>query len=287
MMESGEGGTAGTLARWILSACLVVGLHAGAAWVALLWQDARAAAGSAPPAVLIDLAPPVATPETPPEAPPQPAEAPPPEPETPAPVPPDPPPDVEPAPDALPEPPPPEPTPPEPAPPGPSVQAEPVFDPPPEPPARPPETEAAAVLAPPPTRKDPPPRERKKPPAPARPVVIRPPVSPASPAGPPAATAPGVAAAPRVAPAQWKSSVGSHIRRFVMAPSGARSGNVLVTFSFDRSGRILSVQVARSSGQEALDQQALRNVRSASPIPAPPSDQVSLTLTVPIQFNIR
>jgi protein TonB len=72
-----------------------------------------------------------------------------------------------------------------------------------------------------------------------------------------------------------------------MAPSGARSGNVLVTFSFDRSGRILSVQVARSSGQEALDQQALRNVRSASPIPAPPADQASQTLTVPIQFNIR
>ncbi len=106
-----RGDTAGTLARWILSACVVVGLHAGAVWVALRWQDARAAAGSAPPAVLIDLAPPIAAPEPPPEAPPQPAEAPPPEPETPAPVPPDPPPDVQPAPE-----PPPEPTPPEPIP---------------------------------------------------------------------------------------------------------------------------------------------------------------------------
>jgi protein TonB len=89
-----------------------------------------------------------------------------------------------------------------------------------------------------------------------------------------------------VAPTQWTSSVGSHIRRFVAAPSGARSGNVRVTITFDRTGRILSAEVAQGSGQEALDQQALRNVRSASPIPPPPPEQ-GLRLTVPIQFNIR
>ena len=288
-----RGDTAGTLARWVLSACVVVGLHAGAVWAALRWQDARAAAGSAPPAVLIDLAP-IAAPEPPDEAPPQPAEAPPPEPRC-----------RRPSPGSTSG---------GPATAGACARAEPTG-------AGSPGADSAraslartslargaclrsaagasraaagdrsgggrctAAAA---ARKDPAPRERRKPPAPARPIRAPAPGEPGGAGGAFRRHGPrGRSRAPRRAGPVEEQRRQPHppIRHGALGRTVGQCPSS--TFSFDRSGRILSAQVARSSGQEALDQQALRNVRSASPIPAPPADQASLTLTVPIQFNIR
>ena len=60
-----------------------------------------------------------------------------------------------------------------------------------------------------------------------------------------------------------------------------------VRFKFDAGGNILSSQLVRSSGHEALDAEALALVSRASPIPAPPAEATTRTLAVPIRFNAR
>ncbi|MBM6596254.1 energy transducer TonB [Microvirga pudoricolor] len=276
------------MVRWTLAAVMVVGAHAGVVWAAMNWPSAQASAGSAPPAVMIDLEPIAANPEPPPaDAAPEPevVEAPPPLPE--------------PEPD-LPELPP---------------VAEPVFDPPepdplPEPPPPldlklpelPAVPNAAAVLAPPPPppkREEPKKVEPKKPepkkeverrkPEPPRRRAERPTAPPAAeapPASRPAESAPGVTATPSAAAARWRSAASSRIKPFITrTPPNLRPGSVSVSITIDRTGRIVAVRIARSSGQEALDQLALRDVQRASPLPAPPPEQVNLTLTMGINFT--
>lgn len=93
------------------------------------------------------------------------------------------------------------------------------------------------------------------------------------------------AAAPQVV-ASWKGRVAGRLQRFKRFPPGAESlrGLTLVTFTFDASGNVLSVAIARSSGYAVLDQATVEMVRRASPIPAPPAG-VPLTLTVPMRYE--
>ncbi|SDG54119.1 energy transducer TonB family protein [Alloyangia pacifica] len=58
-------------------------------------------------------------------------------------------------------------------------------------------------------------------------------------------------------------------------------GAAVIAFRVSGSGGLAGVSVARSSGSAALDQAALRVVRSASPFPAPPSGaQTSFTVQI-------
>ncbi|WP_353473934.1 TonB family protein [Salipiger sp. H15] len=58
-------------------------------------------------------------------------------------------------------------------------------------------------------------------------------------------------------------------------------GATVIAFSVSGSGGIAGVSVAQSSGSAALDQAALRVVRSASPFPAPPAGaQTSFTVQI-------
>lgn len=67
-------------------------------------------------------------------------------------------------------------------------------------------------------------------------------------------------------------------------PSGGVS---TVAFSIDRSGRVLSAQIVKSSGSVTLDKEAVALTQRASPVPAPPSDLLGskLYLKVPISFT--
>jgi protein TonB len=60
-----------------------------------------------------------------------------------------------------------------------------------------------------------------------------------------------------------------------------------VAFTIDRSGRVLSARLIRSSGSSALDQEAVSLARRASPVPPPPPNigRASITLTVPVRFS--
>lgn len=87
-----------------------------------------------------------------------------------------------------------------------------------------------------------------------------------------------------VSPAQWKSRVGAHLMRYRRSITAGRrgGGDALVRFTFNSGGSILSVALARSSGDKSLDDAAVSMVRRASPIPAPPSTVTAMFLTVPV-----
>jgi protein TonB len=100
------------------------------------------------------------------------------------------------------------------------------------------------------------------------------------------------ASAPRVDPS-WQSLLLKHLQRFKNYPSGAREHNeqgmVLLAFTIDRGGHVLSRRIVASSGFADLDAEVLTLVERAQPLPAfPPSmTEDHLDLTVPIRFSLR
>ena len=294
--------------RWGMAAIVVAAVHFTAAWGALNWRNAEATADAQPPAVMIDLAPLAVAPPAPPQevAPgPQMTEAQPaPTPDTPAPV--DETPDLTPpTPVATPEPPKPDPAPAELQ--QTAQEIKPDIPPPPQPqdikvPDLPKEDNAEATLAPPPpprpkpkAHKEPPPRaheaERKKPidlEKPKHRQTTAPPSSIAARSNTAAAASAGSGASPSVSPATWRSELMAHLNRYKRYPSGAAStGTASVAFTIARSGQVLSARLIGSSGNPALDAEAISLPHRASPVPAPPPDFGGgvLTLTVPIHFG--
>jgi protein TonB len=268
------------------------------------WRKAEATPDAPPPAILIDLAPLAVAPPAPPQevAPgPQMTEAQPvPTPDTLTPV--DETPDLTPpTPVATPEPPKPDPTPPDPQ--QTAQELKPDIPAPPQPqdikvPDLPKGDNAEATLAPPPKPKvhnEPPPKaheaERKKPIDPDKPKhrqTTAPPSSIAARSNTAAAPLAGSGASPSVSPATWKSELMAHLNRYKRYPSGAAStGTASVAFAIARSGQVLSAHLIGSSGNPALDAEAVSLPRRASPVPAPPPDFGGgvLTLTVPIHFG--
>jgi protein TonB len=104
------------------------------------------------------------------------------------------------------------------------------------------------------------------------------------------AQAAGAARVPVAALASWKSALAAQLNRYKRYPAGsAGSGTAMVAFSIGRSGEVTSARLARSSGDRALDQEAVALPRRASPLPKPPDGLVTGTIpiTVPIYFGRR
>lgn len=259
------------VARWGGSLLLALGVHAAAGVAMVAWHVPITPSEAEPPAVLLELAPlPVAPPEPAPAI-----DIPLPEP-MPEPV-------IEP----LPEPPPPEP--------------EPVVEEPPPPPEPPPVVEPEVVLPKPPPEPPKPKPEVKKEapkPKPEKPKPPRPVAQPVqqaqpAPAAAPVPAAPAPSAAPSRAVPSWQGRVLGHLERHKRYPRSAQArrqeGVAQVRFTIDREGRVLSVQLDRSSGHSVLDEETVEMVRRASPLPAPPDEmaQDRIELVVPVQFFIR
>ncbi|MFT4089478.1 MAG: energy transducer TonB [Asticcacaulis sp.] len=111
--------------------------------------------------------------------------------------------------------------------------------------------------------------------------------------GPPApvvSTSPAVGKAGRNHSVAYSALVRRHLEMFRDYPRTAKrrreEGVVTVTFVINRQGRVLNVKVGKTSGYAALDQAALDMVRTASPLPAPPSDigGEQIEMTVPAEF---
>lgn len=260
----------GTALRW--TACLVVmlGLHAGAAWMLLRHAPLMEMLPLPPEPVMVDLAPePVLAPLEAAPAPPLPA----PVPDLPASA----------------EPPVPEPPPPEPA----AAATPPEPQPMPRPKAILPESLS-------------PPRPAPRQPAPSRLAPRRPPPHPAARPAPqdfPAQTTPALApvlpspastaAPPSNAVPSWRSDVAGRLQRAKRYPEAARArgeqGVATETFTVDRRGRVLSASVVRSSSSRLLDEEAVALIHRAEPLPPMPADMPgsTATLTVPVTFSLR
>jgi protein TonB len=91
----------------------------------------------------------------------------------------------------------------------------------------------------------------------------------------------------------WKSQIVALLERNKRYPESAQSrrqqGIAQVFFSLDRKGRVIDSRLVRSSGANALDEEALALLRRAQPFPPPPREVPGerVDLTVPIRFNLK
>ena len=65
-------------------------------------------------------------------------------------------------------------------------------------------------------------------------------------------------------------------------------GEVIISFTYNRDGQILSKQMLKSSGYDILDRAALSTLHAANPLPAIPDslNKNQVTLNVPFGFNL-
>jgi protein TonB len=136
------------------------------------------------------------------------------------------------------------------------------------------------------------------PPPPRETIIIPPapmasaphaPFIPATPAPPPAPK-PALSASDQVA---FAARLFAHLNRFKRYPEGAKlrhqEGVVSLRFTMDRNGRVLTFDIAKSSGSAALDAEARELIQRAQPLPPLPAEfgRDSLDLVVPVEFSLR
>ena len=112
----------------------------------------------------------------------------------------------------------------------------------------------------------------------------------APPAAPPQASSPPTP--PSNALPNWQGQVLGRLEKFKQYPEDARfhhqQGVAYLRFTMNRQGQVLSASIDRSSGNAALDAEALALVRRAQPLPKPPADVPGdrLELVAPIEFSL-
>jgi len=120
-----------------------------------------------------------------------------------------------------------------------------------------------------------------------------PPPVEAPPAEKPVAPKQGISSKPSEAVLSWQKSVALHLNKHKKYPHDARKngeeGVASVSFSIDRSGKVIATHLEKSSGSALLDQEAIEVLSRASPFPQPPSDmaELSFSFSLPIQFRIK
>ena len=81
-----------------------------------------------------------------------------------------------------------------------------------------------------------------------------------------------------------RERVTSRLHYPAMARRQGWVGQVTVTFLVQPDGRVENLDVARSSGHQSLDRQAVQAVLAAAPFPAPPAPAV---ITLPVTFTLE
>ena len=89
----------------------------------------------------------------------------------------------------------------------------------------------------------------------------------------------------------WQKQLIAHLDRHKRYPAGRsrKAAEIVLSFALDRSGHVVSVAVARGSGDAAFDDAALAMMKRADPVPAPPpliADE-GLSFTLPVLFRDR
>ena len=107
----------------------------------------------------------------------------------------------------------------------------------------------------------------------------------------PVSTAPvqGTGASTSRVKTTWQRQLISHLDRNKRYPAGAKHAahEVHISFTLDRTGRVVATTIAKSSGDAAFDEAALAMMRRADPVPQPPAlvADEGLTFTVPVVFR--
>jgi protein TonB len=87
----------------------------------------------------------------------------------------------------------------------------------------------------------------------------------------------------------YLGKINHHVQRAKINPRSAKSGTVVMRFTIDVSGKLLSKEVAKSSGSKVLDDAARAALDRAAPFPPiPPEVSIRpLAFTQPFKFIIR
>lgn len=89
----------------------------------------------------------------------------------------------------------------------------------------------------------------------------------------------------------WKKQIQTRLASNRAFPPGAtgQGGTVKVKFAIDRQGKLISKELAESSGSELLDTAALQMIERSEPFPEPPVEVKDdmLNFTVPVIFATR
>jgi periplasmic protein TonB len=89
----------------------------------------------------------------------------------------------------------------------------------------------------------------------------------------------------------WQKELAAHLDRHKRYPNDRASQTVEIVLGFvlNRTGRVLSVVIVRSSGDRSFDDAALAMMRRADPVPAPPPGiaDSGLSFTLPVTFRAK
>ena len=122
------------------------------------------------------------------------------------------------------------------------------------------------------------------------PPITAAPVAKAAPPAPVAAAPSPVAGEGRDA---FLGRLLGQLNRYKQYPRAARAarieGVVMLHFVMDANGKVLSFEIAKSSGRPLLDAEALALIQRAQPLPALPADFPTRTLdaVVPVEFALH
>jgi periplasmic protein TonB len=124
--------------------------------------------------------------------------------------------------------------------------------------------------------------------APPPPVIAQPPVPPIAPSVPVPATAPQGTGEGRDS---FLARLLAQLNRVKQYPRAARQarieGVVMLHFVMDAQGKLVSFEIAKSSGRPVLDNEALALIQRAQLPPLPPGFPTNtLDAVVPIQFSL-
>jgi TonB family protein len=105
------------------------------------------------------------------------------------------------------------------------------------------------------------------------------------------APAQGTGASAQRLRATWQKQLIAHLDRHKRYPPERlqKSAEIVVSFSLDRTGHVLSTSIVKGSGDAAFDEAALAMVRRSDPVPQPPpavADE-GLNFTLPVIFRIK
>jgi protein TonB len=91
--------------------------------------------------------------------------------------------------------------------------------------------------------------------------------------------------------ATWQKELVAHLDKHKRYPAdrSQKTAEILVGFTLDRMGHVLSASIVKGSGDSAFDEAALAMVRKSDPVPMPPplvADE-GLNFTLPVIFRIK
>lgn len=122
-------------------------------------------------------------------------------------------------------------------------------------------------------------------------VAVPPPVK--APVAPPAEAAPHSVAGAGEVRDNFLARLLAQLNQFKQYPRAARQahiqGVVMLHFVIDAQGKVLGLEIAKSSGRPVLDNEALALIQRAQPLPPLPADFPGPTLdaVVPIEFSLN